>query len=149
MNRFLRFTILAFGVVTLSFLAAGVALAATVATTGGLAYVHVHPADGPNLRIPIPVGLLRAGLGAVDHFVGAELDEARRQLAPWQSSLEAIGDELERSAPFVLAEIHGDDADVRIAKTRRRLEVDVEASDATVHVSIPIRLARDLIAFSG
>ncbi len=149
MNRFLRFTILAFGVLILSSLAVGVALAATTAATGGLVYVHVHPTEGPNLRFPVPVGLLRAGLSTAGYFAGPELEEARRQIAPWQSSLEALGAELERSAPFVLAEIHSDDSDVRIAKTRHRLVVDVDAPEATVHVSIPIRLARDLIAFCG
>ncbi|MCB1033732.1 MAG: hypothetical protein KDD47_07855 [Acidobacteria bacterium] len=149
MKRLLRLTLLAMGVLALSFVAVGVAMAATVATTGGLVMVHVHPQDGPNLHLPVPVVLLRAGLGAADHFAPRELAEARRQLAPWQPSFEALAEELAESPSFVLAEIHADDADVAIAKNERRLEVDVDAPDAIVHLSLPVSLVRDLVAFGG
>lgn len=149
MNRFLRFSILSLGVLALSFLAAGVAVAATVATTGGLVMVRIQTEEGPNLHLPVPVALLRVALASAESYGGPELDEARHRLEPWQPSLAAMVRELEQSPSFVLAEVHGEDADVRIAKTGGRLEVTVDAPDANIHISLPIRLARDLVAFAG
>ncbi len=116
-------------------------LAATVAATGTVTVrVHERGPDGVRLTIPLPALLFDAALGLAPLVIPEdELAEMRRQIAPYREGLEALAAELEKMPAGVLADIHSDGEHVRITKTWRSFEIDVESDDADVHVAMPAR----------
>ncbi len=116
-------------------------LAATVAATGTVTVrVHERGPDGVRLTLPLPALLFDVALGLAPLVIPEdELAEMRREIAPHREGLEALAAELEKMPAGVLADIHSDGEHVRITKTWRAFEIDVESDDADVHVAVPAR----------
>ncbi len=118
------------------------ALGATVAATGTVTVqVHERGPDGVRLYIPVPALLIDAAVALAPLVIPAdELAEARREIAPYRDGLEALAAELEGMPSGVLADVRSGGERVRITKTWRSFEIDVESDDADVHVAVPARL---------
>ena len=117
-------------------LVAGVAFMAI----GGVAVCSVQTPD-VNLYIPVPTQLADAGLMIARYAMPEhERAEVRRNLEPWLPVVETITQEL-ADVPngTVLVSVDTPEETVRIQKRHGRLTVDVDATDAEVHVSLPAR----------
>ena len=113
-------------------------LAGAAFISAGTVYVSVHQkgADGINLSIPLPVNLAHIALSLIPD---EDLADARAELEPWLPLVDAVLSELARCPDGPLVEVEGPDETVTIVKQGRKLIVDVETRDESVHVSIPIR----------
>ena len=135
---FTRFVAIALVVLLMPFFALG----ATVAATGTVTVkVHESGPDGVRLTLPMPALLFDAALGLAPLVIPEdELAEMRQEIAPYREGLEALAAELEKMPSGVIADIQSDGEHVRITKTWRSFEIDVESDDADIHVAVPARL---------
>ncbi len=119
------------------------AFATAVAVTGTVTVsVHERAEDGVRLYIPVPALLLDLAVFAAPRLMPEEaLAEARAEIAPFRDGLEALAEELENCPEGVLVEVQTPDEHVRIAKTWRSFEIEVDSDDADVRVKLPARLA--------
>jgi hypothetical protein len=127
--------------VVMTFLGAGVTLAATVAA-GGLVTVQVEEAGpgGGRLLVPVPAALLDLGLGVAALAIPAgELRQLRAEAAPFQPALAAIARGIEECPDAVLVEVVTDRESVRVTKRGATLVIDVDAEDGEVRVALPAR----------
>jgi len=137
-NRFARFVAIALLIFFLPIFVLG----ATVAATGTVT-VSVHEAgpDGVDLFIPVPAILADVALWAAPMVIPDEaLAEARREIEPYRDSLETLARELENCPSGVLVEVESGDEYVRVVKTWRNFEVEVDSPDTQVSVKVPARL---------
>lgn len=123
------------------------AFATAVAATGTVT-VRVHePNDGVNLYLPVPALLLDLAIFAAPRLLPAEaLAEARAEIAPYRAGLEAVARELENCPAGVLVEVDTPAERVRVVKTRRSFEIEVDSDDADVRVTVPARLASRVLS---
>ena len=137
-SRFTRFVAISLIVLVTPIFALG----ATVAATGTVTVqVHERGPDGVRLYIPLPALLIDAAVALAPLVIPEEdLAEARREIAPYRDGLEALAAELEGMPSGVLADVRSGGERVRITKTWRSFEIDVESDDADVHVAVPARL---------
>ena len=117
-------------------------LGATVAATGTVTVsVRESGPNGANLFIPVPALLFDVAVATLPMLIPEhERGEARRAIAPYRPTLEAIADELEDCPPGVLVEIQQDGEEIRIRKTRRSYQIEVDGDDADVRIGVPARL---------
>ena len=134
-------------IVLLIFLMPVFAFATAVAATGTITVsVHERGADGVNLYLPVPALLLDLAVFVAPRLMPDDaLAEARAEIAPFRQGLEAIAVELENCPNGVLVEVQTPTEHVRIAKTSRSFEIEVDSDDADVRVSVPVRLASRLL----
>ncbi len=123
------------------------AFATAVAATGTVTVsVHEQGADGVNLYIPVPALLIDLAVFAAPRLMPEDaLAEMRAEIAPFRDGLEALAQELENCPEGVLVEVQTPTEHVRIAKTWRSFEVEVDSDDADVRVSVPARLASRML----
>ncbi len=123
------------------------AFATAVAATGTVTVsVHERGEDGVSLYIPVPALLLDLAVFAAPRLMPeAALAEARAEIAPFQPGLEAMAQELESCPEGILVEVRTPTEHVRVVKTGRSLEVEVDSDDADVRVSVPARLASRML----
>jgi hypothetical protein len=113
---------------------------ATIALTG-MVTIDVRTADGPNIFVPVPAILLDVAVLLAPLVMPEEaLAEARREIAPYQESLELIANELRDCPSGTLVEVKGRNEHVKVSKSWRSFEVAVESDDADVTVKVPARL---------
>ncbi len=123
------------------------AFATAVAATGTVTVsVHEQGPDGVSLYIPVPALLIDLAVFAAPRLMPEEaLAEMRAEIAPFRDGLEALAQELENCPEGVLVEVQTPTEHVRIAKTWRSFEVEVDSDDADVRVSVPARLASRML----
>ncbi len=123
------------------------AFATAVAATGTVTVsVHERGADGVRLYIPVPALLLDLAVFAAPRLMPEDaLAEVRAEIAPFRPGLEAFAEELESCPEGVLVEVRTPTEHVRVAKTWRTFEVEVDSADADVRVSVPARLASRML----
>ncbi len=119
------------------------AFATAVAATGTVTVrIHERGDDGVNLYIPVPALLIDLAVFAAPRLMPEDaLAEVRAEIAPFRQELEAIAEELENCPNGVLVEVLTPTEHVRVSKTWRSFEVEVDSDDADVRVSVPARLA--------
>lgn len=117
-------------------------LGATVAATGTIMVeVHEHQDDGVNLFVPVPALLVDLAVMAAPHVIPAEeLDDLRREIAPWRDAIESLAEELEDCPDTVLVEVKSRNENVRITKKNRSFHINVDSPDADINVKVPARL---------
>jgi hypothetical protein len=127
-------------------LGSGLLLAGTVAVNG-LVTVQVDESgpDGTDVYIPVPAGLLYAGLALVPMFAGDELDEMRQEIGEWGPFLTAAAEAFEDCPDAVLVDVQDGDETVRIVKRGRALDVFVDGHDGKVHITVPAALFRHVV----
>lgn len=146
MKRLLRFAIISFGIFAALIAGTGVALAATVAATGFVMIeVKDKGNDGVSFTAPVPAALVDAGLGIAQVAAADELAQARRQLEPYSAVIENLFDELDQADSFTLVSVETPEETVWVGKEKGKIIVDVDAPDATVHVSLPLSLAERVL----
>lgn len=137
--------ILTFATGLVILLGTGVALAASVATSG-LVLVQVSEAPGTNggtnLTIPVPASLLHAGISGARYFASDDLRAARQELEPWRDAISQALDELEDCPNVELVRVIDGDEEVVVRKKGRNLLLRVQGNEETVLVSFPMSLAR-------
>ncbi len=119
------------------------AFAAAVAATGTVTVsVHEQGEDGVRLYIPVPALLLDLAVFAAPRLMPEDaLAEARAEIAPFRAGLEAFAEELENCPSGLLVEVQTPTEHIRVTKSWRSFEVEVDSIDADVRVSVPARLA--------
>ena len=140
---FTRYVAIALLVFLMPIFAFGTAVAATGTVT---VRVHERGADGVNLYIPVPALLLDLAVFAAPRLMPEDaLAEARAEIAPFREGLEALAEELENCPDGVLVEVQTPTEHVRVVKSWRSFEIEVDSDDADVRVSVPARLASRLL----
>ncbi len=123
------------------------AFATAVAATGTVTVsVHERGEDGVNLYLPVPALLVDLAVFAAPRLMPEDLlADARAEIAPFRQGLEAFAEELENCPSGVLVEVRTPTEHVRVTKTWRSFEVEVDSDDADVRVSVPARLASRML----
>lgn len=119
-------------------------LAGAAFISAGTVYVSVHQknADGINLSLPVPVNLAHIALSLIPD---EELADVRAELDPWMPVINIVMSELADCPDGVLVQVEDGDETVSIVKRGRKLVIDIDTRDESVHVSIPIRGVARLI----
>lgn len=133
------------------FVGTGVALAATVATSGVVTVrIQETGPDGVRLFIPVPAAALDLGLGVVTLAIPTvELARLRAEAAPYQPALAAAARGLEECPDATLVEVLTDRESVRVTKRGGTLVIDVDADDGRVRVALPARSLTKVARFLG
>lgn len=149
MGRLARITIALFVAVTVFFAGTGIALAATVMTSG-VVTVRVDQADpdGVDLYLPVPAALVDLGLGIARIVMPAEeAAQVRADVAPYQPMLRTLAHELERCPDAVLVDVVSDHESVHVVKRSRTFLVEIDAEDAHIRVAFPDRTVAKVARF--
>ncbi len=119
------------------------AFATAVVATGTVTVsVQERGDDGVHLYIPVPALLIDLAVAIAPLVMPDDvLAEARAEIAPFREGLEAVVQELENCPSGVLVEVSTPTEHVRVAKTWRSFEVEVDSDDADIRVKVPARLA--------
>lgn len=114
---------------------------ATIALTGFVT-VEVHDKnEGIDVYVPVPAILFDLAILVAPLVIPDDaLDEARREIGPYQEAIEAFAEELVDMPSGVLVEFESKDEHVLITKTWRSFKIDVRSADADVKVKMPARL---------
>jgi hypothetical protein len=104
--------------------------------------VHSKEPGGVDIDLPVPVTLLSAGLSFIPDEDRADI---ARELRPWMPAIQTALEELSRCDDGPLVEIDGPDEHVRVVKEGRKLVIDVDSPEATVHLSVPLGAIPGLI----
>ena len=113
---------------------------ATIAVTGFVT-VEVYEENGTNLFIPVPAILFDLAIFAVPMVVPEDaMEDARREIAPYQDALIEIADELKDCPSGVIVDVKSDGEHFQLTKTWRSYKIDVDTEDTEVHVKMPARL---------
>ena len=129
----------------LAVLLATVVAAAAVAFSAGTVRVHVveKKPDGVRVNLLLPAVVVPVGLRLLPE---SERRKMAAELGPLLPALEAASRELALCGDFTLAEVrdHGDHVSVRVSGGS--LFLDVDSDEATVHLSVPLKLVARLAA---
>lgn len=136
------FTILA-ATLAVMFLSSGLLLAGSIAINGMVTVrVNETQADGTDVYVPVPAGLIYAGLAVMPLLAEDELAEMRAELGEWGPFLVAAAEAFEDCPDAVLVDVQDGDETVRIVKRGRSLDVLVDGRDGKVHVTVPAAMFR-------
>lgn len=119
-------------------------IAGAAASSEGFIHVKVnekHP-GGTHLNLIVPAALVPATLSFVPRRHLAHASEDLRQVLP---IIDAAVPALEDCPDGVLVEVSDPGEHVLITKSGGSVVVDVNDSDDTVHVSVPLRVAQSSI----
>ncbi len=109
----------------------------------GIAHVsYESKVDGTLIRIPVPLILADAALAMVPP---EDLRELRRQLDQIESILQPLLDSLQECPDATFLEVSGPGERVLVSKARGQLVIDVDTSDESFYLRLPIRGARRLV----
>ena len=118
---------------------AGAAVAgAGVLCSEGLIHVKVveKQPQGVHINVIAPAMLVPMGM----HFAPQRnLAQAARKIQPYMPAVQAVMDSLRDSDDIMLVQVEEPGEHVKVSKVGGSIIVDVDDSDATVHVSTPIR----------
>lgn len=119
-------------------------LFASVYASGGVITVSVDPGpEGGRFYLAVPVALLDAAAVAGSELIEPEEMRLEAHLGDWQPLVVAILEGLDDIPDATLVEVDDGADHVRIVKRGGRLRVEVEDSEVSVRVAVPIRaLAR-------
>lgn len=126
------------------FLTGAIVVLATVATydAGALKVsVKKKKPGGQNIRLIVPAVLVTAALNLVP---AEKLQEEAEEIKPWLPAIRSASQQLARSPDAVLVEVIGSDEQVSIAQRGGALIVDVDSSQESVHVTVPLKLLDSL-----
>jgi hypothetical protein len=115
-----------------------VVLGGTVLCSEGLITVRVreHKPNGSHVFVVAPAMLAPIAM----RFAPQErLQEAEKQIRPYLPTIRAAVGELEKCSDATFVEVQSPDEHVRISKSSGAIVIDVDDTDDTVHVSVPIR----------
>jgi hypothetical protein len=102
--------------------------------------------NGVSFTLPVPVTLVKAGLGFIPE---RELEQVRREIGPWMPAITALCEELARIPDGPLVEVDGPGETVRIVKRGGALIVDVDTECESVYVSIPLGAVLSIVQKIG
>lgn len=116
----------------------GMILAGTAVYHAGAVRVSVDEKkpDGHHIHLIAPAAAVPIGMRFVpDHA----LRRASSRLRPFLPAIEVAVTELEKYRDFTLVEVEDAQDHVKIRKLGQTMVIDVDSTDATVHVSFPLR----------
>lgn len=123
-------------------------LATAVYASGGVVLVKVdNRGEGFHLTLPVPSVIISAAVATADHIVpeGQKI-HIQAQLGDWGPYVEGILEALDDTPNAVLVEVVEGDKHIVVRKRDNSLKVDVNGSDITVYVSVPIKLVRRTVS---
>lgn len=134
-----------------TFVGTGVALAATVMSTGVVTVsVQEEGPEGHRMFVPVPALALDLGLAIAALAIPAEeLERVREEARPFAPALGQIARELERCPDATLVEMVSDRESVRVVKRGAGFVIDVDSPDGQVRVALPARSLTKVAAFLG
>jgi hypothetical protein len=94
--------------------------------------------EGHHIHFIAPAAVVPIGLKFVPNDA---LREASSEVRPWLPAIEIAVTELEKYRDFTLVEVDDAQDHVRIRKLGQTMVIDVDSTDARVHVSFPLRTA--------
>jgi hypothetical protein len=100
-------------------------------------YVHEKQPGGHTIWVPVPALAVTQGIRFVPQ---KDLGNGTRELRPYLPAIRIATEELARCPDTRFVEVQDADDHVVISKQGNLLLIDVDSSDATVHVSFPIDL---------
>jgi hypothetical protein len=103
--------------------------------------VHEKKPDGTNLRLYVPAVLVPLGVRLAPE---RELARAMSHAREFLPAMRIAAEELERIPDGVLVEVDSPREHVLIVKSGGSLVVDVDSDRETVHVSVPLKMVRNL-----
>jgi len=123
-------------------------LAGAAFISAGTVYVSVQEKgpDGFSISVPVPVNLASSALSFIPED---ELEEIRAEIGPWMPVVDVLLAELARCPDGPLVEVESDRETVTIVKRGGKLVIDVDTSEETVHLSVPIRGVEKLVRRLG
>ena len=130
--------------ILLSVVVAMAALAATEKYV--IVYVRQSSDDGVHLWIPVPLSLARTALQFVPPDA-ARIDNP--EMAVYLPLARSLARELEDVRDAALIEVNNGDNKVSIVKSGEHLIVDVLTQDEKVHISVPVRVLREVLESWG
>ncbi len=118
---------------------------AAYVATGGMGMCRVETPD-VSLTVPLPMRLAELGLTVARFAMPAsELREIRREAGPFRPLVEGVLSAIaDIPAGTTLVSVETEQATVLIRRQGRNLTIDVEAPDAIVHITVPVRSIRRL-----
>ncbi len=121
-------------------MAAGLVITVALLYSAGTLNIYVHEKGpgGHRIWLPIPALAVPAALWIAPR---RKLSEATRNVQPYLPAIRMATEDLARCPDAKLVEVEDATDHVLISKQGGRLVIDVDSSDATVHVSFPIRMA--------
>ena len=135
-NRLMRFLAIATALLLLPIFVLGATVAAT-----GTGSVSGEEKGGHSFYIPMPALLVDLAVIAAPAAIPEdELEEMRREVAPFRDHLQTLAEELETMPSGLLVEVETPTEHVRITKEWRSFRIEVQSDDADVTVSVPARL---------
>jgi hypothetical protein len=93
--------------------------------------------DPHHIRIVAPALLVPAAAYVASRQI--HVDREMRDIKEWLPTAQAAADALSATDDVTLVEIDDRNEHVRVAKRSNDIVVDVDATDAAVHVSVPLR----------
>ena len=103
---------------------------------------HCVGDDGVSVYVPVPALLIDLAVFAAPRLMPADaLAEVRAEIEPFRAGLEALAKEIEDCPSGVLVDVQTPDEHIRVTKSWRSFEVEVDSEDTDVRVSVPARLA--------
>lgn len=122
-----------------------VAAVCALAFSAGTVRIHVMEKNpkGTRIHLLLPAAVVPVGLRMLPD---SERRKMAAELGPLLPAFEAASRELARCGDFTLAEVrdHGDHVSVRVSGGS--LLLDVDSDEATVHLSVPLKLVARLAA---
>ena len=124
---------------------AGAMVLGTLLVAGAFVYdmgavrvsVREKSPGGENIRLVVPA----AAVPVVLEFVpDGKLQEAAEEARPWLPVIEAASEELARCPDGALVEVTSPHEKVSIVKRGDSLVIDVDDTNETVHVTVPLKL---------
>ena len=103
--------------------------------------VHEKKPDGKNLRLYVPAIVVPLGVRLAPE---RELARAMSRAKEFLPAMRIAAEELERIPDGVLVEVKSPREHVLIVKSGGSLVVDVDSERETVHVSVPLKMVRNL-----
>jgi hypothetical protein len=91
---------------------------------------------GHHIHLIAPAAAVPIGLKFVPNDA---LRQASSEVRPWLPAIEVAVTELEKYRDFTLVEVDDAQDHVKIRKLGQTMVIDVDSTDATVHVSFPLR----------
>lgn len=114
----------------------GAAIATSLGGTG-MIDVQVRERGGQNVSVHVPVSVVLLALQFAPRCAFGDVpDEAFR----YAGAARVLTDRLGELPDFTMVEVDGADEHVRVRKAGDRLVVDIDNTDETVHVSLPLRV---------
>ncbi|MCL4523725.1 MAG: hypothetical protein M1453_13215 [Acidobacteria bacterium] len=121
----------------------GTLVVAGIVADGGIIGVRVHEKkpDGTNLRLYVPAVLVPLGVKLAPE---RELERALRHAKEFLPAVRIAAEELERIPDGLLVEVRSPREYVLVEKRGGYLVVDVDNERETVHVSVPLKMVRQV-----